>query len=153
MQHFRRLAWLFLCGFVVAAGVSVALALASLGVRAYVKSLPETYKPPNPKDYQPPQQGEMEFSDVSFIEITTSAGIQGSITNRSKRPVTSFRVDVDFKRKESLLYSCSETVVTKVEPGATKRFQFLCDKVDRRALTGDIVPHLKIGWVYHGDEK
>jgi hypothetical protein len=153
MHRFLRLGWLFLCGFAVAAGVSLALALATYGARVYIKSQSETYKPPDPQDYQPPKPGELQFSDLSFTEITLSAGVQGNVINKTGRPITSFRVDVDFKRKNALLYSCSETVVLNVAPATTKRFQLICEKVDRRALTDDIKPELKVVWVYHGEER
>lgn len=147
MQILKRLLWLFLAGFITVTGGAVALLVSTAAYDGAHEKLVGKSRP-NPLNYQPPKPGEVTVSDMKFIEITSVGGIQGTITNHTKRKIESFNANLNFMRKDALLYRCNETVVVDVAPEATSRFQLLCDKVDRRALTADIEPKLSLVWVY-----
>ena len=148
MQHLKRLLWLLLAGFVTAAGASLAIAVVIIAFQSYADEHRKTAYKPDPRNYQPPTPGEVTLSDITVLEITRNGGVRGTITNKTKRKINSFNVNLGFFKKEELLYTCNETVMVDVEPGKAARFQLLCKDVERSALSADVAPKLSIVWVY-----
>jgi len=148
MQHLKRLLWLFVAGFATVAGASLALGIAILAFQHYAEGRRQADNKPDPMDYQPPLPGQVVFSDLVLLEITRNGGVRGIVSNGTARKVRSFNANLAFFRKDELLYTCNETVLVSVEPGAKGQFQMLCKDVERSALTPDITPKLSVVRVY-----
>jgi hypothetical protein len=143
MQYIKRLLWLLTSGFFVAAGVSLAIAIAILAFPSYSDKRNKV----DPNNYQLPPSGEVLFSDIAALEITKQGGIRGTVTNNTKRKISSFRAKLEYY-KNQLLYTCNETVLIDVEPSKAAQFQLLCYDVERSALTPEMVHKLSLVWVY-----
>jgi hypothetical protein len=149
MQHIKRLLLLLTSGFFVAAGVSLAIAIAILAFQSFSNKSNKV----DPNNYQLPPSGEVLFSDTAALEITKQGGIRGTVTNNTKRKISSFRAKLEYYKKDQLLYTCNETVLVDVEPSKAAQFQLLCYDVERSALTPEMVPKLSLVWVYPSIDK
>lgn len=148
MQLLKRLAWLFVAGFVTVAGASVALFAATAAFERNSEARNKEKYAVDPRNYQPPKVGEVIFTEIKVARLTTRGGVFGYIENRTKRDLRSFNADLSLSRNGEVLHRCAETVSVTLKSGAKATFQLLCNDLDRSKLTDDIQPSLSVNWVY-----
>ena len=147
MHHLKRIGWLFLAGFVTAAGGATAIFVAfwlsqlAQGERLFGRE-------PDPRNYQPPKPGDISLVDVKLSRLTASGGVVGIIENHTKRKIRSFNADLSLAKNGAVLHRCRETVSVTVESGKSAPFSLLCRELEQSKMTDDIEAQVTFNWIY-----
>lgn len=150
MIDLRRLGHLFLAGFVVSAGASMALAAAVLTFEKLVRDPQNQHGKPHPSSYQSPPSTDLKVSGLTVSEITRNGGVRGTIENRTERRVDFVKAELGFYKTGQRLFGCTETIRIDLDPGKSTQFFVLCKEVERSALSPEIMPSLTLLGAYLG---
>lgn len=148
MDQIKRLAWIFLAGFVAVMGGAVAVLVATAFNDVLHGNPWFDDGKVDPRDYQPPKAEEVLLSNIKLATLTRFGGVVGEIENKSTRKIRSFSADLILRKNGQVLHQCREIVSVDVEPGSKAPFSLLCSEIDLAKLNEGIEPSVSFNWVY-----